>query len=102
MAQRQDHKHRRNTILEAALRCSIEHGYTHVTREMIATRAECSPALISAHMGTMPNLRRAIMREAIRVECLPVVAQGLALRDRHAQAAPPHLKDKALATLRKE
>jgi hypothetical protein len=43
----------------------------------------------------MSALRREIMREAVRVECLAVVAQGLAVRDPHAMAAPAELRQRA-------
>lgn len=86
-------------ILAAALTCAIEKGYSRVTREDIAKRANIAPTLIPYHMGTMIELRRQVMREAIRVECLPVIAQGLAVRDRHALKAPDELRHRALQSL---
>lgn len=86
-------------ILAAALTCAIEKGYSRVTREDIAKRANIAPTLIPYHMGTMPSLRRDIMREAVRVECLPVIAQGLALRDSHALKAPEELRRRAVEAL---
>lgn len=87
-------------ILGAALAvCSEETTYSRVTREEIAKRAGIPPTLITYHCGTMPDLRRDIMREAVRVGCLPVIAQGLAARDRHAQKAPEDLRQRALESL---
>lgn len=86
-------------ILAAALNVAKVVGYANVTREEAAHEAGVSPALISVRLGTMINFRRKLMRYAVRVECLPVIAQGLAARDSHAQKASPELKQRALATL---
>ena len=86
-------------ILTSALKLAAQSGYARVTREALATAAGVSPALVSHHMGTMVELRRDIMREAIRVQNLRVIAQGLAARDAHARKAPPELQARALASL---
>lgn len=87
-------------ILKAALDvCSKTTTYARVTREQIAEKAGIPPTLITYHCGTMADLRRNIMREAVRVECLPVIAQGLAARDRHAMKAPEELRARALHSL---
>lgn len=87
-------------ILKAALDlCSVEAVYYRVTRDQIAEKAGIPPTLITYHCGTMADLRRDIMREAVRVECLPVIAQGLAARDRHATKAPEDLRLRALQSL---
>lgn len=70
-----------------------------VTREEVAHGAKCSPALISVRLGTMKDFRRKLMRYAVRVGDLIVIAQGLAARDPHAQKANPELKQRALAAL---
>ena len=92
-------RERKAQILAAALMVCQTASYARVTREQIAARAGCPPTLISYHFGTMPSLRRDIMREAIRAECLPVIAQGLALRDPHALKAAPELRRRAGLTL---
>lgn len=86
-------------ILRAALKVAPEKGYNRITRDDIAKEANIPPTLIPYHMGTMTELRRHIMREAIRIECLPVIAQGLALRDRHALKAPEELRRRAIQSL---
>lgn len=84
-------------ILAAAITVAKAKGYTHITRKDIAEHAGIPETLVSYHCGTMDSLRRDVMREAIRTECLPVLAQGLVARDRHAAKAPDELKKKALA-----
>lgn len=87
-------------ILAAALELAPTRGYSRLTRDDIAGRAKVPPSLITYHFGTMPELRRQIMREAVRVQCLPVIAQGLACRDRHALKASPEVRTLALDSLR--
>ena len=82
-------------ILAAAVQLAAQHGYTRLTREQVAARIGVAPSLVPHYMGTMAQLRRRIMREAVRVECLPVIAQGLAARDPHAMAAPADLRQRA-------
>lgn len=86
-------------ILAAALELAPRVGYQRLTRGAVAQRLGIPSSLIPYHMGTMVEFRRAIMREAVRVECLPVIAQGLALRDRQAAKASPELRERALKSL---
>lgn len=90
---------REEQILAAALNVAKVVGYTHVTRDEAAHEAGVSPALISVRLGTMANFRRKLMRYAVRMKCLPVIAQGLVARDIHALKAPIELRQKALAAL---
>jgi len=82
-------------ILAAAVEAARDHGYTRLTRKQVAARIGISASLVPHYMGTMAQLRRRIMREAVRLECLPVIAQGLAVRDPHAMAAPAELRQRA-------
>lgn len=96
---RQPAKTRQRDIITAALRMAERHGYAAVTRDQIADAAGCSPGLVSVHFGTMPQLRRAIMGEAIRTRALAVIAQGLAARDKRAMGAPEELRREAVVSL---
>lgn len=86
-------------ILAAALELAPKVGYQKLTREAVAQRLGIPPSLIPYHMGTMAEFRRQVMREAVRVECLPVIAQGIAASDRHALKASPELRARALQSL---
>lgn len=90
---------RKEQILAAALTLAETQGYSHVTRDGIAAEAQCAPGLVNAYFGTMINLRRDIMRAAVRERRLVVVAQGLAARDPHARKAPDDLKQAALDSI---
>ena len=90
---------RKAEILDAAIAVACAEGLRGATRELIAARADVSPALISMHYSTMDQLRRAVMRAAVSREVLPVVAEGLAMRDPHALAASDDLRARAAASL---
>jgi AcrR family transcriptional regulator len=92
-------KDRRDEVMTAALVLSVAVGYTRVTRDMIALHVGITPQAIQYHIGTMAALRRDIMRKAIADECLPVIAQGMALRDEHALRASSELLCRARAAL---
>lgn len=93
---RLDTQLRKTQMLEAALSLAAVHGFNRVTREQIARVADCSTGLVSLHCGTMPDLRRDIVRAAVRLENLVVLGQAIAAGDAHARRAPEELKRRAL------
>jgi len=90
---------RRALILDHALALSERGDYRRVTRKDVATRAGIAESLVSYYLGTVTEMRRAIMRAAVARECVAVVAQGLAAKDRFAQRAPAGLRAAAVASL---
>lgn len=90
---------RRKSILQAAMTAARTSGYTHITRDQVAELAECASSLVAHHWGTMAQLRRAIMGEAIRTKDLLIIAQGLVEKDPRAMGAPDELKEAARDTL---
>lgn len=88
-------------ILTAALTLAPSVGYMKLTRDEVAEHLGISSSLIPHHMGTMAVFRRRIMREAVRTECLPVIAQGIAAQDPQALKASPTLRLRALNSLSK-
>lgn len=93
------HKDRTNHLIAAALTVAERVGYMTMTREQIAAEAECSPGLVSLHLGTMPAMRRLVMRAAVRQRRLQVIAQGLAMRDPVALRVSEELRGAAVAGL---
>lgn len=91
---------RKAEILQAALHCAAKHGFTTFTREHVANAAGVSPASVNVYFHTMANLRRDVMRAAVRDRVLGVVAQGLVMRDRHALKAPADLRAEALGSIK--
>lgn len=90
---------RRQALLTAALQVAESVGYLRVTRDAVAAAAGCSPALVSFHLGTIPQMQRAIMGEALRTRNLRVIAQGLSHGDRRAMNAPLELREAAAGSL---
>lgn len=95
--QRLKPKDRKAQILDAMLDEAEASSYVRVTREGIAQRAGCSPNLVSNYFSTMPQLRRTLMRAAVKGERLKIVAQGIVMEDKHALEAPEDLRQRALA-----
>jgi len=87
---------RRVSILDAAVRVAERHGYISMTRQQIADEAGVSGPLVQHYFHTMPKLRRAVMRHAVKRGCLPIIAQGLVAKDEQATLAPEELKRAAL------
>lgn len=90
---------RKDQLLTVALSLAAVHGYARLTRDQIAAGAGVSAGLVSQSFGTMTNLRRDIVRAAVRTENLPVLGQALAAIDAHARSAPDALKLRALNSL---
>ena len=98
-SKREDPDKRRNEILDSALKLAEKSNYNSITRDAIADHAGVSVGLVTHYFGTMPKLKRDVMRIAVRTESLPVIAQGLVAKDSHAVKASDDLKQRALASL---
>lgn len=83
-------------ILAAALTVAARQGYPRFTLQQVADEAEVDKALPLHYFGTMAQLRRKVMRAAIRLEVLTIIAQGITMGDPHARKAPPELRTRAL------
>lgn len=90
---------RKDQILSVAVTQAKEVGYNKVTRDAVAVAAGVSMGLVTRYFGTMKNLRRDIIRYAIRNDIAEIIAQGLANGDDHARKAPAELKAKAATLL---
>lgn len=97
---RTDPKLRMRQILVVAVDVAREVGYNHMTREQVAEAAGVSMGLVSKYFNTMCQLRRDVMRYAVKNEVLEIIAQGLVHKDKHARKASDELKDKALSLLK--
>lgn len=86
---------RKQEIISAALHLARRCGYMAITRNQIAAAAGISGPAVQYHFETMAQLRRAIMRAAVKQECLPVILQGLALKDAQAMKASESMRKAA-------
>jgi len=78
---------RKGQILGIAVELAKKSSYMKVRRSEIARQADIADATVSKYFNTMTQLRRDIMRVAIRDNILEIIAQGLVERDKHAQKA---------------
>lgn len=90
---------RTQLLLDVAVQLAQRHGLANLTRDQIAEAAGVAQGLVTTRLGTMAEMRRAVMRQAVKREILSIVAEGLATRNEHALKAPPALRAKALASL---
>ena len=89
---RQDPDTRLQSILDAAVALAAKEGYRVISRGQIAEAAGCAASLISHYLGDMPAIRQAIMEEAIRVENIEIILQGIVVQDGLAKRAPKRLR----------
>lgn len=97
--QRLHPRERTELILSAAVDVAKEKGFFNVTRENVATKAGCSVGIITLRFKTMPALRSAVMRRAVRDKVLTIIGQGVAAGDRIASTVPASLRKRAVASL---
>lgn len=88
-------KDRTNDILAAALRVAERDGYASLRRDAIAEEAGVTGGLVTIRLGSMEQVRRSVMRFAIKQRSMRVIAEGLAAKDRHALKAPQELREAA-------
>lgn len=90
---------RKTQLLDVALRLATQKGLASLRRDQIAQAAGVSPGLVTERLGTMIEMRRAIMRAAVKSEVLPLIAEGIVCKDRTALKAPAALRARALAAI---
>lgn len=78
---------RKRDILDAAVRLAHRGGYHILTRDRVAAEAGVATGLVSTYY-TMPALKSAVMRYAVKMRLLSIVAQGLTSNDPVALQAP--------------
>lgn len=97
MAARLHPDRRREDILDAATHLARNGNYQTITREKIAKRVKCSEALISIYY-TMPELKRAVMRAAVKNSDAALIGQGIAVKDPLTRSITPAVRAAAVAS----
>lgn len=92
-------QNRNRAVLEAALVLAELRGYKSITRIDVAASAGVACGSVNNAFGTMDALRDAVVATAVERRMLPIIAQALVDRHPAALAAPPEVKDSALASL---
>jgi AcrR family transcriptional regulator len=88
-------ENRDGRILDAALQLAESDGYQWITREAVAALAGVSPGTINNVFGTMPDLKRAVLKAAVERRVIPIVAQGMGDRHPIILDAPEDLRREA-------
>lgn len=96
---RMNPKERREQIMIAAIKVAEKKGYDRIERKDVANAANCAEGLINNYYGTMNQLKRDVMRRAVKDGNLIIIAQGLAVKDKHALKADTELKSKAIVAM---
>lgn len=68
-------------VMTAAIEVAITHGYRNMTRDQIAIHAGVSTGTVTNVLGNMKQLRRAVMRYALRTKVRQIIAQGIIAGD---------------------
>lgn len=69
----------REVILTAALRVACRRdGLSKMTRSSIAKEAGCADGLVSRYLGSMDEIRKSVIKQAIKECVVDLVAQGVA------------------------
>lgn len=87
---------RKDEVLTAALILAEKSHYLKVTRDAIAAASGVSGPAVQYHFKTMGQLRKEIMRAAVKRHCLLVIAQGVLARDAIARRAPEAVRRAAV------
>lgn len=92
-------KVKKHDLLLVAVEMAKKHGYTNITRDGIAYEAGVAMGTVTNQLGTMKQIKKAIVRHAIRNEVLPIIVQALCNGDERAKRIDNGLKERALATI---
>lgn len=68
-------------ILQVAVDLAAKFGYRKVTRDQIALEAGVATGTVTNKLGTMKQLRRAVVRHAVRTGNHRVVAEAIVYQD---------------------
>lgn len=99
MATRMKPDDRKAAILESALAVAEKMGFAQMRMSDVAAHAGCVNGTVTLYFTTMTQLRRAVMRAAIKRGIAKIIAAGLAIGDKDAKKAPEALKEAARASL---
>jgi len=89
----------KNAIIAAATRLAEKGYYTELTRVQIAREAKISDSAVSYYCGSMDDVRRDILKEALKTENYVILAQGLLRHDPALAEVSPTLRERILAAV---
>jgi AcrR family transcriptional regulator len=89
-------KFKKQTLLNVAINLALTKGYTNVTRDEIAAKSGAAMGTVTNVLGTMAQVRRSIVRHAIRTEMLTIIAQAVIAKDKLIKKVDQDLKNRAM------
>lgn len=101
MRERKIPAERKQELLEVAIELAKEVGYSHLTRNGIARKAGVAYGLVTAYFKNIDNLKRLVIKESIKQEILPIIAQALARKESLTNRLDPNLREKVIRYLSK-
>jgi AcrR family transcriptional regulator len=87
---------RKEQVLEISINLAKEIGYTKITRELIAERANISVSLVNYHFKTVEHLKKLVLRFAIKRGIKKIIAQAIINNDPLAKNLSAEYKKKIL------
>lgn len=96
---KQELNQNKTAMIDAALKRAEAVGFANLTRNEVADACGISPALVSGRFGTFTEMKRDILRAAVKKESLGVIAYALAVGHPICKKISPELKARASAHL---
>lgn len=90
---------RKDQILNAAIILAMRVGYTQMSRAQVAEEAQCSEASVTHYFTNMHQLRKYLMRHAVKNNLLGIIGQGVAHKDPIALRVSNEIQKQAVASL---
>ena len=87
---------RKQKILEAAIRLSLTSGYRNITRKDVALSAQSAQGLIGHYFINITNLKKEVLKEAVKREIIPILIENLSDRESERIQLHPALKQKVI------
>jgi len=87
---------RRAQILAAAIAIAKDGNLYRMTLEQVAERADISTATVIHYFRSMQGVRDAVVRDSIRQEYLPIIAQAVVGQDPLMSEVGPSLRQRAV------
>lgn len=81
-----------NNTLQIAVGLAEKHGYRHITRDMIADKAGVATGTVSLHLGTMDQMRKKLVRHAVRTGNKKIISQAIVARDPYVLRKIPKIE----------
>ena len=90
---------RKERLLAEGAKFAKSHGYRTMTILDITRAAGVSYSVVNLYFGSIKKFKRAIMKYAIEIEDLDILAEGLTAKDGSLGIIPPDLRRRAAVHL---